>query len=82
MGQRWKFKGLHVPRNCLETLPFCMTSIAFSNKSLRFACFTSLANFVFGNKLVEAVNYAEFAVQESGGKEGDDFQTYFTVNAK
>lgn len=56
-----------------------MTSIALSNKSLRFACFTSLANFVFGNKLVEAVKYA---VQESGGKEGDDLQTYFTVNAK
>lgn len=79
MWQRWEFKGPQVPRNCLKTLLSCMTSFAPFNKSLWFACFTCLANFGFGNKLVKAVKYA---AQESGGKEEDGFQTNFTVNAK
>lgn len=40
---------------------------------------SSLTDFLFGNKLAKAVKYVEYAVQASGGREGDYFQTYFTV---
>lgn len=38
---------------------------------------SSLTDFLFGNKLAKAVKYVEYAA--SGGREGDYFQTYFTV---
>lgn len=49
-----------------EVISICFIFLLFNRLSL-------------GNKLAKAVKLVEYAVQVSGGREGDYFQTYFTV---
>lgn len=58
--------------------PSCPSANHVTPICLSFSCFNRLS----GNKLAKAVKYVKDARQASGGREGDYFQTYFTVYAK